>query len=58
MCHEETATLINKEKEAGSYEFQFNEINLLSGLSFCRIFVNSYGESGEFQQLKKMILKN
>jgi len=31
-CHEETAILINQEKQAESYEFQFNEINLPSSL--------------------------
>jgi hypothetical protein len=43
-------TLLNKKMQAGSHQFKFNAQNLSSGVYFYKI------ESGEFQNVKKMIL--
>jgi len=42
--------LVNEEKEAGSYEVNFNASNLSSGIYLYRI------ETGGFVETKKMIL--
>jgi hypothetical protein len=46
----EIATLVNEEKEAGSYEVEFNAEKLSSGVYFYRI------QSGNFIDTKKMLL--
>jgi len=46
----EIATLVNKEKPAGSYEVEWNAINLPSGIYFYQL------KAGSFIQAKKMIL--
>ena len=46
----EIMTLINEQKTAGSYEVDFNGINLASGAYFYRL------ESSEFVDIKRMIL--
>ncbi len=46
----EIATLLNEEKSIGSYEVNFNAINIPSGIYFYRI------EAGNFVETKKMIL--
>ncbi len=47
---ERVISLVNEEKEAGSYKVSFNASNLPSGVYFYRISV------GEFNQTKKLIL--
>jgi hypothetical protein len=49
-------TLINKPMPAGHYEVEFNAGNLSSGVYLYRIVVDSYGEVGEWQDVKKMVL--
>jgi Secretion system C-terminal sorting domain len=46
----EVATLVNEEKPAGSYEIEFNESSLASGVYYYRI------NAGSFVDTKKMIL--
>ena len=46
----ETATLVNKEKPAGSYEVEFNASGLPSGVYFYRL------QAGSFVETKKMVL--
>jgi hypothetical protein len=46
----EIATLVNEEKEAGSYEVEFNAEGLTSGVYFYQL------KAGEFVSTKKMIL--
>lgn len=46
----EVITLMNGQKQEGSYEVEFNGSNLSSGVYFYRI------ETGEFQDIKQMIL--
>jgi len=46
----EVATLVNKEKLAGTYEVEFNASNLPSGIYFYRL------KSGSFSSTKKLIL--
>ena len=48
----EVASLVNEEKNAGSYQTEFNASNLSSGTYFYRL------ESGNFIQTRKMILTN
>lgn len=47
---EKISDLINKEVEAGTYEVNFNALNLPSGVYFYRL------ESGSFTSIKKMML--
>jgi len=49
-------TLINKQMPAGSHEVEFTAKNLPSAVYLYRIVVDSFGEAGEFQQVRKMIL--
>jgi M6 family metalloprotease-like protein len=49
-------TLLNKPMPAGSFEVEFTANDLPSGVYLYRIVVDSYGEAGEFQEVKKMIL--
>jgi photosystem II stability/assembly factor-like uncharacterized protein len=46
----EIATLVNEEKQAGSYETEFNALQLSSGMYFYKL------TSGSFTETKKMIL--
>jgi photosystem II stability/assembly factor-like uncharacterized protein len=46
----EVANLINSELKAGTYEHQFNAVNLSSGVYFYRI------EAGDFIDIKRMVL--
>jgi hypothetical protein len=46
----EVANLINEELKAGTYEYQFNAVNLSSGVYFYRI------ETGNFSDIKRMML--
>jgi hypothetical protein len=49
-------TLLNKPLPAGHHEVEFNGQNLSSGIYLYRIVVNSFGEAGAWQDVKKMIL--
>ena len=46
----EIATLVNKEKQSGYYEVEFNSINLVSGIYFYKL------QAGNFVEVKKMLL--
>ncbi len=46
----ETATLVNEQKDAGKYKVQFNAYNLASGLYIYKI------QAGSFTQVRKMLL--
>jgi hypothetical protein len=46
----EIATLVNEEKSAGSYEVEFNALNLSSGVYFFQL------NAGDFVATKKLIL--
>jgi hypothetical protein len=48
--------LINKEMEAGAYEYNFDASSLKSGVYFYTISVGSFGKSGNFTSTKKMVL--
>jgi len=50
MLGNEVATLVDEYKPAGSYEIEFNAVNLPSGIYFYRI------QAGSFIDTKKMIL--
>jgi hypothetical protein len=52
----EVATLVNTVKNAGRYEANFDASVLSSGVYFYRMVADSYGESGEFIDVKKMLL--
>ena len=47
---EEVSTLINEEKDAGSYHIKFNALNIPSGIYFYKI------TAGSFSATRKMIL--
>jgi hypothetical protein len=50
-------TLVNEEKQAGTYEVNFNAANLASGVYFYRLqIVPSKGSGQGFVQIKKMVL--
>ncbi len=53
----EVATLVNEEKPAGSYEVEFNVVDLPSSIYFYRLQVYpANGGAGDFVETKKMIL--
>jgi hypothetical protein len=52
----EVATLINEEKSPGSYKIKFDASNLASGIYFYRLSVGSFGQAGNFMDMKKMVL--
>ena len=52
LLGQKVETLINHHMSAGSHEINFNARNLSSGVYLYRI------ESGEFQEVKKMVLLN
>ena len=56
----EVATLVNEEKEAGSYEVEFNAEKLSSGVYFYQLLVSALqskdGKAGSFVETKKMLL--
>ncbi len=47
---QEVATLVNEEKPTGSYEVEFNTIDLPSGIYIYKL------KAGKFVETKKMIL--
>ena len=50
-------TLVNEEKQAGTYEVNFNAANLASGIYFYRLqIVPTAGSGQSFVQIKKMVL--
>jgi hypothetical protein len=49
-------TLLNKPMPAGYHEVEFNGQNLSSGVYLYRIVVDSFGEAGQWQVVKKMVL--
>ena len=51
----EVATLVNEEKEAGTYNAEWNAIGIPSGVYFYHLNVHSHGEL-IFSQVKKMLL--
>ncbi|MCF6269927.1 MAG: T9SS type A sorting domain-containing protein [Melioribacteraceae bacterium] len=53
---QKVATLFNGVKKAGSHKISFNATNLMSGVYFYRLVADSYGESGSFVQVEKMLL--
>jgi predicted phosphodiesterase len=48
-------TLVSEKKTAGYHEVEFNGQNLSSGVYLYRIVVDSFGEAGEFQDVRKMV---
>jgi len=54
----EITTLVNDMKEPGSYEVIFNadKFGLSSGIYFYRLFAESVGQTGNFTEMKKIIL--
>jgi hypothetical protein len=48
--------LVDKFMPVGSYEVEFTAKDLPSGVYLYRIVIDSYGEAGEFQKTKKMVL--
>jgi hypothetical protein len=50
MLGREVATLVNEEKQPGTYEVEFNASGLTSGIYFYRL------ATGSFIETKKMIL--
>ncbi len=48
----ETATLVNEEKPAGSYEVEFDATELTSGIYFYRLVAGSYIETRKMVLLK------
>lgn len=50
LLGQEVSTLINKEMNAGTYDFSFNASSLASGIYFYQL------RAGDFMQVKKMIL--
>lgn len=51
MLGREIATLVNEEKSAGNYKFEFNASDLASGVYYYHITVGN-----EFIETKKMLL--
>jgi len=51
MLGKEIATLVNEEKPAGNYKFEFNASDLASGIYYYHITVGN-----EFAEIKKMVL--
>ena len=49
-------TLLNKSMTAGSHAVKFTAKDIPSGVYLYRIVVDFYGDAGEFQEVKKMIL--
>jgi hypothetical protein len=56
LLGEKIETLINKPMPAGYHEVEFNGQNLSSGIYLYKIVVDSYGEAGAWQDVKKMTL--
>ncbi|MEO6695391.1 MAG: LamG-like jellyroll fold domain-containing protein [Ignavibacteria bacterium] len=52
----EVATLINEKKNPGNYKVDFNGSNLSSGIYFYKLVVDSFGETEDFNEVKKMTL--
>lgn len=52
----EVATLVNEQKPAGSYEVEFNALQLSSGIYFYELQVYSISGASGFVETKKMIL--
>jgi hypothetical protein len=55
----EVATLVNEQKDAGTYKYQFSLINnqLSSGIYFCRLnALSEENPSRNYVQTRKMIL--
>jgi photosystem II stability/assembly factor-like uncharacterized protein len=49
------ATLLNKPMPAGYHEIEFNSGKLSSGVYLYRIVVDSFGEAGKWQDVRKML---
>jgi len=49
-------TLLNKQMPSGSHEVEFTAKDLPSGVYLYRIVVDSYGEAGDYLDVRKMIL--
>jgi hypothetical protein len=56
LLGQKVATLINERQRAGSHQVEWDASRFSSGVYFYRIDVDSYGEAGEFQDVKKMVL--
>ncbi|MEO6695371.1 MAG: YCF48-related protein [Ignavibacteria bacterium] len=52
----EIAILVNEKQNAGSYSVVFDGSNYPSGIYYYKLVVDSFGESGEFNEVRKMIL--
>lgn len=52
----EILTLVNQNLQPGTYEVEFNGSGYPSGLYFCRMVADSYGEAEGFSQTHKLIL--
>jgi CubicO group peptidase (beta-lactamase class C family) len=50
------SVLVNEKLNAGSYGYKFDASHLSSGIYFYRIAVDSFGETGNFNNVKKMII--
>jgi hypothetical protein len=52
----EVAELVSKKLPAGKHQIKWDANHLASGVYYYQIVVDSYGEAGDFNQVKKMIL--
>jgi len=56
LLGQKVATLVSKKLPAGYHEVELNGQNLSSGVYLYKIVVDSYGEAGEWQDVKRMVL--
>lgn len=52
----EVATLVNEYKSPGEYEVTFDGSSLASGIYFCRLFAESFGQAGNYFEVRKLLL--